>query len=194
MNTRCTSTWKTLSIRAPKQRILETNGISERVHRRIQNQFYAGAIRRKLYTSLEALHHDVDEWTQEYTEERPNFCKHCFGQNARAFTFGQQTFGYPEVPETEVLAKIKAPPQVAGWSGQVLASAHYADTSAVSFRSRPVQSRKVELAHFIQTARRPRLLVHPYTAQRRSPKNSLSDCSSRSRIVSSPRRSPHRET
>jgi len=40
----------------------QTNGICERFHRTIQNEFYATtAFRRKLYASLEQLQADVDE-------------------------------------------------------------------------------------------------------------------------------------
>ena len=38
----------------------QTNGICERFHQTIQNEFYASAFRRRLYTSLEQLQADVD--------------------------------------------------------------------------------------------------------------------------------------
>jgi transposase InsO family protein len=34
----------------------QTNGICERFHQTIQNEFYASAFRRKLYTSLDERH------------------------------------------------------------------------------------------------------------------------------------------
>ncbi len=40
----------------------QTNGICERFHQTIQNEFYASAFRRRLYTSLEQLQADVDAW------------------------------------------------------------------------------------------------------------------------------------
>ena len=40
----------------------QTNGICERFHQTIQNEFYASAFRRKLYHSLEQLQEDVDAW------------------------------------------------------------------------------------------------------------------------------------
>jgi len=39
----------------------QTNGICERFHQTIQNEFYASAFRRKIYTSIEQLQADVDE-------------------------------------------------------------------------------------------------------------------------------------
>jgi transposase InsO family protein len=58
----------------------QTNGICERFHQTIQNEFYASALRRKLYTSLEQLQADVDEWVRSYNEERTHSGKHCFGK------------------------------------------------------------------------------------------------------------------
>ena len=48
----------------------QTNGICERFHQTIQNEFYASAFRRKLYESLEQLQADVDAWMESYNAER----------------------------------------------------------------------------------------------------------------------------
>lgn len=40
----------------------QTNGICERFHKTIQNEFYATAFRRKIYNSLEELQVDLDAW------------------------------------------------------------------------------------------------------------------------------------
>jgi hypothetical protein len=45
-----------------KARHPQTNGICERFHRTIQEEFYATAIRKKLYTGLEELQADLDDW------------------------------------------------------------------------------------------------------------------------------------
>lgn len=58
----------------------QTNGICERFHQTIQNEFYATAFRRKLYTSLEQLQADVDIWVDSYNRERTHSGKHCFGK------------------------------------------------------------------------------------------------------------------
>jgi transposase InsO family protein len=47
----------------------QTNGICERFHQTIQNEFYATAFRRKLYRSLEDLQADVDVWVKDYNEQ-----------------------------------------------------------------------------------------------------------------------------
>ena len=58
----------------------QTNGICERFHQTIQNEFYATAFRRRLYRSLEELQTDVDIWVKDYNEQRTHSGKHCFGK------------------------------------------------------------------------------------------------------------------
>ncbi len=58
----------------------QTNGICERFHKTIQEEFYATAFRTKLYTSLEDLQVDLDGWLEEYNRERPHSGKYCFGK------------------------------------------------------------------------------------------------------------------
>jgi transposase InsO family protein len=43
-----------------KARHPQTNGICERFHQTIQNEFYATAFRKKLYTTLQELQNDVN--------------------------------------------------------------------------------------------------------------------------------------
>lgn len=56
----------------------QTNGICERFHQTIRNEFYACAFRRKLYHSLEQLQGDVDVWMAEYNNERRHSGKYCY--------------------------------------------------------------------------------------------------------------------
>jgi transposase InsO family protein len=58
----------------------QTNGICERFHQTIQNEFYASAFRRKLYHSLEELQRDVDVWMESYNVERTHTGKYCYGK------------------------------------------------------------------------------------------------------------------
>ena len=58
----------------------QSNGICERFHRTIQNEFYAIAFRKKLYDSLAALQADLDQWITEYNEQRTHSGKYCFGR------------------------------------------------------------------------------------------------------------------
>ncbi len=63
-----------------KVRHPQSNGICERFHRTIQNEFYAIAFRKKLYTSIEELQTDLDKWMDEYNNERTHSGKYCYGK------------------------------------------------------------------------------------------------------------------
>lgn len=63
-----------------KTRSPQSNGICERFHRTIQDEFYAVAFRKKLYESLEALQQDLDEWLSQYNQQRTHSGKYCFGK------------------------------------------------------------------------------------------------------------------
>ena len=58
----------------------QSNGICERFHRTLQEEFYATAFRKKLYTSLEELQADLDLWLAEYNQSRPHSGKYCYGK------------------------------------------------------------------------------------------------------------------
>jgi transposase InsO family protein len=58
----------------------QTNGICERFHQTIQNEFYASAFRRKLYRSIEEIQADVDVWMESYNAERTHTGKYCYGK------------------------------------------------------------------------------------------------------------------
>lgn len=63
-----------------KVRSPQTNGICERFHRTIQDEFYAIAFRKKLYPTMEELQKDLDQWMDEYNNERTHTGKYCFGK------------------------------------------------------------------------------------------------------------------
>jgi len=63
-----------------KARSPQTNGICERFHKTIQDEFYAVAFRKKIYHSLEEIQEDVDNWIEEYNTERTHSGKYCFGK------------------------------------------------------------------------------------------------------------------
>jgi transposase InsO family protein len=63
-----------------KTRSPQSNGICERFHRTIQDEFHAVAFRKKLYQSLEVLQQDLDEWLSHYNKERTHSGKYCFGK------------------------------------------------------------------------------------------------------------------
>lgn len=58
----------------------QSNGICERLHKTMQDEFYAITFRKKLYTSLEQLQADLDEWLTYYNRERPHSGRYCYGK------------------------------------------------------------------------------------------------------------------
>ncbi len=58
----------------------QTNGICERFHRTMQDEFYATAFRKKVYNSIEELQQDVDQWLVYYNRQRPHSGKFCYGK------------------------------------------------------------------------------------------------------------------
>jgi len=63
-----------------KARSPQSNGICERLHRTMQDEFYQIAFRKKLYNSLEELQADLDEWLEYYNRERTHTGKYCDGR------------------------------------------------------------------------------------------------------------------
>ncbi|XZE53562.1 IS481 family transposase [Planctomycetaceae bacterium SH139] len=66
-----------------KARSPQTNGICERFHKTMLQEFYQIAFRKTLYESIEQLQADVDEWMRSYNEERPHSGRFCFGKTPR---------------------------------------------------------------------------------------------------------------
>jgi transposase InsO family protein len=58
----------------------QSNGICERLHRTMQEEFYAVTFRKKLYDNLELLQKDLDEWMQYYNQDRPHSGRYCYGK------------------------------------------------------------------------------------------------------------------
>lgn len=58
----------------------QTNGICERFHQTIQNEFYAVAFRKKMFRSIDELQEDAEKWMKEYNNDRTHTGKYCFGK------------------------------------------------------------------------------------------------------------------
>lgn len=58
----------------------QTNGICERFHKTILNEFYQVAFRKKIYAALEELQSDLDAWMAHYNNERTHQGKMCCGR------------------------------------------------------------------------------------------------------------------
>lgn len=58
----------------------QTNGICERFHKTILQEFYQVTFRKKLYEDMETLQKDLDEWLNYYNNERTHQGKVCNGR------------------------------------------------------------------------------------------------------------------
>ena len=58
----------------------QTNGICERFHKTVLDEFYRVAFRKKLYASIADLQDDLDFWIKTYNDERPHQGRWCFGK------------------------------------------------------------------------------------------------------------------
>jgi transposase InsO family protein len=58
----------------------QTNGIVERFHKTMLNEFYRITFRKKIYTNLADLQADLDAWLREYNEERVHQGRWCYGR------------------------------------------------------------------------------------------------------------------
>jgi len=63
-----------------KAKTPQTNGICERFHRTIQDEFHAIAFRKKVYRSTVELQVDLDRWMDYCNNERTHSGKYCFGK------------------------------------------------------------------------------------------------------------------
>jgi transposase InsO family protein len=58
----------------------QTNGICERFHRTVKEEFHEIAFRKKLYSKLDDLQADLDDWVESYNHERSHEGKMCCGR------------------------------------------------------------------------------------------------------------------
>lgn len=62
----------------------QTNGICERFHKTILQEFYQVTFRKKIYRSIEELQSDLDVWIAHYNYERTHQGKMCCGRTPMA--------------------------------------------------------------------------------------------------------------
>jgi transposase InsO family protein len=58
----------------------QTNGICERFHRTVLDEFYRVAFRKKIYRTIDELQADLDSWIADYNQLRPHQGRWCFGK------------------------------------------------------------------------------------------------------------------
>jgi len=87
-----------------KARHPQTNGICERFHKTLQDEFYSTAFRKTLYTSLEQLQTDLDGWIDEYNRDRPHSGKYCFGKTPMLTFLDSRQLAWDKVLDREAPA------------------------------------------------------------------------------------------
>lgn len=63
-----------------KARHPQTNGICERFHKTILQEFYQPTLRRRIYESIDQLQEDLDIWLDSYNNKRTHQGKRCDGK------------------------------------------------------------------------------------------------------------------
>lgn len=63
-----------------KTQSLPTNGICGRFHKTILQEFYQVTLRMKIYESIDALQRELDEWLNDYNNDRTHQGKICCGR------------------------------------------------------------------------------------------------------------------
>ena len=58
----------------------QSNGICERFHKTVLNEFYMVAFRKKVYKTIDEIQKDLDDWIEWYNEERTHSGKYCYGK------------------------------------------------------------------------------------------------------------------
>src|SRR5262245_40280753 len=58
----------------------QTNGICERFHKTVLDEFDRVAFRKKLYATIDELQRDLDAWVRDYNEQRPHQGRWCYGK------------------------------------------------------------------------------------------------------------------
>jgi transposase InsO family protein len=87
-----------------KARHPQTNGICERFHKTLQDEFYSTTFRKTLYTSLEQLQTDLDRWIDEYNHDRPHSGKYCFGKTPLQTFLDSRQLAWDKVLDREAPA------------------------------------------------------------------------------------------
>lgn len=63
-----------------KVRSPQTNGICERFHKTILQEFFQVTFRKKIYSEIDVLQKDLDEWIEYYNNDRTHQGKMCCGR------------------------------------------------------------------------------------------------------------------
>lgn len=78
----------------------QTNGICERFHQTVLNEFYRVTFRKKIYSDIDTLQADLDEYIYKYNNERTHQGKRCQGRTPmETFIEGKELFNKKNLEE-----------------------------------------------------------------------------------------------
>ena len=81
----------------------QTNGCTERLNQIIQEEFYAVAFRKQLYTSIDQIQADLDVYMTSYNQKRTNQGKRCLGRTPKqTWDAGYELYKKYVIEKTEV--------------------------------------------------------------------------------------------
>ena len=83
----------------------QTNGIVERFHKTMLDEFYRVAFRKRIYATIDDLQADLDAWMADYNEVRTHQGRYCFGKTP------MQTFLDAAPPPAKSRSAIRPSPQ-----------------------------------------------------------------------------------
>ena len=84
----------------------QTDGICERFHKTLLDEFYSTAYRKTLYTSLEQLQADLDLWVEDYNRSRPHSSKYCFSKTAMQTFLDSRQLARDKILDREASATV----------------------------------------------------------------------------------------
>jgi len=88
-----------------KVRSPQSNGICERFHQTVLNEFYRVTFRKKIYSDIETLQTDLDEYMLEYNTKRTHQGKRCQGKTPmETFIEGKKLFDEKNLAERMMAA------------------------------------------------------------------------------------------
>jgi transposase InsO family protein len=88
-----------------KVRSPQSNGICERFHQTVLNEFYRVTFRKKIYSDIETLQRDLDEYMVQYNTERTHQGKRCKGRTPmETFVEGKKLFKEKNLEERMMAA------------------------------------------------------------------------------------------
>ncbi len=83
----------------------QTNGIVERFHKTMLDEFYRIAFRKKVCATIDELQADLNLWMREFNEVRPHQGKWCFGKTPMQTFIDAQSLAREKTSQVQELVE-----------------------------------------------------------------------------------------